>query len=86
MTTLNIPAAPAAPAPKIEITPAMIEVGRKKRAALDGVAKELFFGFERIDPTGQSWDKLDEATREMYRHALMFALTSSPSLVRTIIG
>jgi hypothetical protein len=48
-------------------SPPKLEVSTCAREEL---ARELHFQFERIDPTGETWDTLDEPTRDMYRHAL----------------
>lgn len=54
----------------------------EKEEAREFLARELYFQFERADPTGEPWDTLDDGTRDMYRHALSAVLDFHPQIVR----
>lgn len=45
--------------------------------AFEKIARDLYFGFERVDPSGVTWESLDEQDRDMYRSALRFALDTN---------
>jgi hypothetical protein len=40
-----------------------------REQALEWLARRLYAKFEHIDPTGESWEDVDEETRDMYRSA-----------------
>ena len=40
-----------------------------REQALEWLARRLYGKFEHIDPTGESWEDVDEETRDMYRSA-----------------
>jgi len=57
-----------------------------RSGAIDGLAQRLYRKLEHTDPTGVGWDDLNEAERDMYRHAIDFVLCAPREILLAAIG
>lgn len=46
--------------------------------ALEFLSQWVYAKLEHIDPTGESWDDLDDQTRDMYRSAIRHLFEAPP--------